>query len=97
MNRCGECFQYYSNACNFSSALLLSLRLAGVQEAHITMSMSMWPTNQYRRQALRTNLDVIVSIGGILGLFLGASLLSAIEFIYYFTIRAINNRRAGSN
>lgn len=57
----------------------------------------MWPTNQYRRQALRTNLDVIVSIGGILGLFLGASLLSAIEFIYYFTIRAINNRRAGSN
>lgn len=56
--------------------------------------MSMWPTNQYRRQALRTSLDVIVSIGGILGLFLGASLLSAIELIYYFTIRAINTRRA---
>lgn len=59
--------------------------------------MSMWPTNQYRRQALRTSLDVIVSIGGILGLFLGASLLSAIEFVYYFTIRAINNRRANKN
>lgn len=57
----------------------------------------MWPTNQYRRQALRTSLDVIVSIGGILGLFLGASLLSAIEFVYYFTIRAINNRRASLN
>lgn len=56
--------------------------------------MSMWPTNQYRRQALRTSLDVIVSIGGILGLFLGASLLSAIELIYYFIIRAINTRRA---
>lgn len=54
--------------------------------------MSMWPTNQYRRQALRTNLDVVVSIGGILGLFLGASILSAIEFVYYFTVRAANTR-----
>ncbi|KAH8406653.1 hypothetical protein KR222_001592, partial [Zaprionus bogoriensis] len=65
-----------------------------LESAHVTMSMSMWPTNQYRRQALRTSLDVVVSIGGILGLFLGASILSAIEFLYYFTIRAVNTRRA---
>lgn len=28
-----------------------------------------------------------VSVGGILGLFLGASILSAVEFFYFFTIR----------
>lgn len=53
--------------------------------------MPVWPTDQYRRQVLRTNLDVVVSIGGILGLFLGASVLSAIEFVYYFTMRAGNS------
>lgn len=31
---------------------------------------------------------ISVSFGGIAGLFLGFSLLSAVEFIYYFTIRA---------
>lgn len=30
-----------------------------------------------------------VSVGGILSLFLGASILSGVEFIYFFTIRLI--------
>ncbi|XP_017844687.1 pickpocket protein 28 [Drosophila busckii] len=60
------------------------------QEANITLVMPVWPTDQYRRQVLRSRLDGVVSIGGILGLFLGASILSGIEFIYYFTLRAAN-------
>ncbi|XP_062125933.1 sodium channel protein Nach-like [Drosophila sulfurigaster albostrigata] len=59
----------------------------------ISISMSIAPEYQFRRQVLRTKLDVIVSLGGILGLFLGASILSIIEFIYYFTFRAVNNFR----
>uniref|UniRef100_A0A182IV61 Uncharacterized protein n=1 Tax=Anopheles atroparvus TaxID=41427 RepID=A0A182IV61_ANOAO len=45
------------------------------------------PTQRYRRQIVRENIDVVVSIGGILGLFTGASILSLVEFIYFFTVR----------
>ncbi|SPP83286.1 sodium channel protein Nach [Drosophila guanche] len=58
---------------------------------NVTLSMTALPTDQYRRQALRTRLDVVVSVGGMLGLFLGASILSGIEFIHYFTVRAMSN------
>nr|XP_017007673.2 pickpocket protein 28-like [Drosophila takahashii] len=56
-----------------------------------TLDMPFLPTDRYRRQAIRTRLDVVVSMGGMLGLFLGASILSAIEFVYYFTMRPLNN------
>jgi len=58
---------------------------------NVTLDMPFLPTDQYRRQAIRSRLDVVVSMGGMLGLFLGASILSAIEFIYYFTMRPLNN------
>ncbi|KAI8121738.1 pickpocket protein 19 [Lucilia cuprina] len=57
----------------------------------ISVTMPEFATERYRRQALRTRLDVVVTIGGILGLFLGASILSGIEFLYYFTLRLWNN------
>ncbi|XP_016968857.1 sodium channel protein Nach [Drosophila rhopaloa] len=57
----------------------------------VTISIPALPTDQFRRQAIRTRLDVVVSMGGMLGLFLGASILSAIEFIYYFTVRPFTN------
>ncbi|KAM7360671.1 pickpocket 15 [Cochliomyia hominivorax] len=59
----------------------------------ISVTMPEFATERYRRQALRTRLDVVVTIGGILGLFLGASILSGIEFLYYFTLRLWNNYR----
>ncbi|XP_036324819.1 pickpocket protein 19 [Rhagoletis pomonella] len=65
----------------------------GVKNRSIAISLSDRPTERYRRQAIRTRLDVVVTIGGILGLFLGASILSLIEFIYYFTLRLYNNIR----
>lgn len=55
--------------------------------------MSNLPSERYRRQALRSRLDAVVTIGGILGLFLGASLLSGLEFFYYFTVRLWNDVR----
>jgi amiloride-sensitive sodium channel len=45
------------------------------------------PTQRYRRQVVREKIDIVVSIGGILGLFMGASILSLVELIYFFTIR----------
>ncbi|XP_017052305.1 pickpocket protein 19 [Drosophila ficusphila] len=58
---------------------------------NVSVSMPAPPTDQFRRQALRTRLDVVVSMGGMLGLFLGASILSGIEFVYYFTVRPLTN------
>ncbi|XP_055541332.1 sodium channel protein Nach [Wyeomyia smithii] len=48
------------------------------------------PTQRYRRQIVRENLDIVVSVGGILGLFMGASILSLVEIIYFFTIRLMS-------
>lgn len=63
----------------------------GNDKRSVAISLVDRPTERYRRQALRTRLDVVVSIGGILGLFLGASILSLIELVYYFTFRLYNN------
>ncbi|XP_055633056.1 sodium channel protein Nach [Toxorhynchites rutilus septentrionalis] len=48
------------------------------------------PTQRYRRQIVRENLDVVVSVGGILGLFMGASILSLVELVYFFTVRLVS-------
>jgi hypothetical protein len=36
-----------------------------------------------------TFLDFVSYCGGILGLFLGFSMISIVEFVYYFTMRAL--------
>uniref|UniRef100_A0A182LTA1 Uncharacterized protein n=1 Tax=Anopheles culicifacies TaxID=139723 RepID=A0A182LTA1_9DIPT len=53
----------------------------------VTIKIMGLPSQRYRRQIVRENIDVVVSIGGILGLFTGASILSLVEFIYFFTVR----------
>ncbi|XP_071050746.1 sodium channel protein Nach [Onthophagus taurus] len=47
-----------------------------------------WPMVRYKREVLFGWVDLLVSFGGIAGLFLGFSLLSAVEIVYYFVIRA---------
>lgn len=47
-----------------------------------------WPIIRYKREVLFGVVDLLVSFGGIAGLFLGFSLLSAVEIVYYFTMRA---------
>ncbi|XP_029731018.2 sodium channel protein Nach-like [Aedes albopictus] len=45
----------------------------------------------WKRRELFSTTDLIASIGGLAGLFVGASLLSIVEVIYFFTIRPIIN------
>lgn len=45
------------------------------------------PTIRLIRNVTFTRLDFIVSIGGIIGLFFGASILSLVEIIYIWMIR----------
>ncbi|KAG7299422.1 hypothetical protein JYU34_016375 [Plutella xylostella] len=47
-----------------------------------------WPMVRYKREVLFGWVDLLVSFGGIAGLFLGFSLLSGVEVLYYFTLRA---------
>lgn len=47
-----------------------------------------FPPNNNTRSATKTIFQIAVAFGGIAGLFLGFSLLSAVETIYYFTLRA---------
>ncbi|XP_049865918.1 pickpocket protein 28-like isoform X2 [Pectinophora gossypiella] len=47
-----------------------------------------WPMVRYKREVLFGWVDLLVSFGGIAGLFLGFSLLSGVELVYYFTLRA---------
>ncbi|XP_065092261.1 sodium channel protein Nach [Ochlerotatus camptorhynchus] len=53
---------------------------------HVLLEIMNIPTSRYERSVSRTNLDFIVSLGGVGGLFFGVSLLSIVE-IFYFWLR----------
>ncbi|XP_073956887.1 sodium channel protein Nach-like isoform X1 [Choristoneura fumiferana] len=60
-------------------------------KAYVEMVLAFLPTERFKRIVVRSRLDLVVSIGGTTGLFVGASLLSFVELIIYFTVRfAIN-------
>lgn len=44
-----------------------------------------------RRQESYSNLEFLSAIGGTLGLFFGASVMSLIELVYYFTVKLCLN------
>ncbi|KAL0892231.1 hypothetical protein ABMA27_015417 [Loxostege sticticalis] len=64
-----------------------SMKAAGSTSSLETEFVS-WPMVRYKREVLFGWVDLLVSFGGIAGLFLGFSLLSGVELIYYFTLRA---------
>ncbi|XP_047999748.1 uncharacterized protein LOC125236865 [Leguminivora glycinivorella] len=45
------------------------------------------PTLRVRRHAIRDKMALVVDIGGVGGVFFGASLLSVIEIVYLLCIR----------
>ncbi|PSN47417.1 hypothetical protein C0J52_19201 [Blattella germanica] len=51
------------------------------------------PTERYRRNVVRSQLDLVVSTGGAIGLFFGASIISMVEFIMFICIRNLSRRR----
>ncbi|XP_072153695.1 pickpocket protein 19-like isoform X1 [Bemisia tabaci] len=53
----------------------------------ITIKMESLPMEQYIRKLVRSPLELIVSIGGIIGLFLGLSMIDVIELIHYICIK----------
>ncbi|XP_059221736.1 acid-sensing ion channel 5-like [Stomoxys calcitrans] len=54
-----------------------------------TMTMTEWPSLQYRREVYLTFTDLLVYIGGTAGLFIGFNVLGAIEIVYFFTMRLL--------
>ncbi|KOC64550.1 Sodium channel protein Nach [Habropoda laboriosa] len=68
-----------------------SYRIKGIKKSSKNVSRIMlrnWPTALYKREMRFGYLDLLVSFGGIASLFLGYSLLSSVEFGYYFSLRA---------
>ncbi|XP_063825941.1 sodium channel protein Nach [Ostrinia nubilalis] len=61
------------------------------KKAEIELTLAYLPTERFKRNVVRSRLDLVVSIGGTTGLFVGASLLSFVELIFYFTIRFAND------
>ncbi|XP_055711501.1 pickpocket protein 28 [Phlebotomus papatasi] len=55
---------------------------------YINVEYLTWPIIRYKREVLFGWVDLLVSFGGIAGLFLGFSLLSGVEILYYFSLRA---------
>ena len=66
-----------------------SYNVMQIQSSESTNQITLrnWPTALYKREMRFGYLDLLVSFGGIAGLFLGFSLIVAIEIGYYFTLR----------
>ncbi|XP_054257253.1 sodium channel protein Nach-like [Macrosteles quadrilineatus] len=62
----------------------------------ISIEMDSLPKEQFIRKVVRSPLELVVSMGGTIGFFLGASLLSIAEFFYYFFIRKLVDRKRSS-
>jgi hypothetical protein len=76
----------------FQTTFFLSYRMVPEsnkrEDFHVSIEFLTWPIIRYKREVLFGWIDLLVSFGGIAGLFLGFSLLSGVEIIYYFTMRA---------
>lgn len=62
-----------------------------VEQSSVVIEIQNEPTIRLVRNVSFTRLDFIVSIGGIIGLFFGASILGLVEIIYIWMIRKFNN------
>ncbi|XP_052132722.1 sodium channel protein Nach-like [Frankliniella occidentalis] len=58
------------------------------EAAGVEVGFLSWPLTRFKREVLFGQVDLLVAIGTIAGLFLGFSLLSGLEIIYLFTLRA---------
>ncbi|XP_066902904.1 sodium channel protein Nach [Halyomorpha halys] len=58
----------------------------------VSVIMDTLPSQRFKRNVVRTRLDLVVSMGGTAGLFLGASLLSVVELLVYIFFRG-NTRK----
>ncbi|XP_055858324.1 pickpocket protein 28-like [Episyrphus balteatus] len=59
----------------------------GIRSARLTIYFKEAVFNALRRSELYSTTQFIANCGGLLGLFMGVSILSLVEFVYFFTIR----------
>lgn len=71
----------------------------GIQEefAVVELSLDRLPSERYKRNVIKGKLDLVVSMGGTTALFLGASILSFVEILYYFIVRPAANYFLNAN
>ncbi|XP_031766293.2 sodium channel protein Nach [Galleria mellonella] len=69
----------------------VSERLFKKKKSEVEIVLAHIPAERFKRNVVRSRLDLVVSVGGTTGLFVGASLISFIELIFYFTVRFISN------
>ncbi|KAJ1527770.1 hypothetical protein ONE63_007725 [Megalurothrips usitatus] len=62
--------------------------------SRIELTLDRLPSERYKRNVVRGRLDMVVSMGGAAGLFVGASLLSFVELFYYFSLRMCGGESA---
>lgn len=72
----------------FYFKILISFSSDRPEMTGVLVEFLTWPIIRYKREVLFGWVDLLVSFGGIASLFLGFSLLSGVEIIYYFTLRA---------
>ncbi|XP_025408504.1 sodium channel protein Nach-like [Sipha flava] len=57
-----------------------------INGSKVVIALDRLPNERLKRNVVRSRMDLIVSVGGTLGLFLGVSLLSIVEIFYYFIV-----------
>ncbi|KAJ8722053.1 hypothetical protein PYW08_004455 [Mythimna loreyi] len=61
------------------------------KKSRVEIILAYLPTERFKRNVVRSRLDLVVSVGGTTGLFVGASLLSFVELFLFFTVRFVSN------
>lgn len=72
-----SCEEYEYKIINFSNE-----DIENDEITEISIYMMSLPTHRYIRRIVKTNLDFMISIGGMFGLFFGTSFISILELIY---------------
>lgn len=57
------------------------------QMGEIRIDIQDMPSMRYQRNVAKSQLDLVVAVGGVIGLFFGASLLSLVEIVHIWCIR----------
>lgn len=69
---------------------------ANVSISRLTVVFKDHQVETLKRVEMQTYVNFLAICGGLMGLFLGISVLSIIEFIYYFTLRLFCNHLSRS-
>ncbi|KAF6200689.1 hypothetical protein GE061_005133 [Apolygus lucorum] len=64
-------------------------------KSRVVVKMQNLPSERFKRYLIKGKGDVFVTIGGLLGLFLGASILSVAEIIYFLCFRKTSLQKRG--